>query len=226
MTQTTHRDTARNSNKATGLAGHPQLRKITEAVLKGDSVRQIAAWTRPAVSFATIARYARDTVKPTLERAEELAPIAPEVIRSGISDLQASVTRDDTVTQNTTQACVGAVALSVRGNRLAALQERHERLLTIVQERAERYEGKTPGGGSGYLAKDYKGKDADRPVYKIDGTLLGELRELEKQIAIESGQWQESAAPNVAIQIVLPTMATSGQVIDVPTVNIALPARK
>jgi hypothetical protein len=48
-----------------------------------------------------------------------------------------------------------------------------------------------PGGTTGLLVKDYKGKDADQPVYKVDTRLLAELRAHEKQAAEELGQWSE-----------------------------------
>jgi hypothetical protein len=47
------------------------------------------------------------------------------------------------------------------------------------------------GGATGLLLKDYKGKDADQPVYKVDTRLLAELRAHEKQAAEELGQWSE-----------------------------------
>ena len=48
-----------------------------------------------------------------------------------------------------------------------------------------------PGGKTGLMSLDYKGKDADRAVYKLDAALLKELRDLEREIAIELGQWAE-----------------------------------
>ncbi len=57
------------------------------------------------------------------------------------------------------------------------------------------------GGKSGLLAKDYK---SDREIHKVDGVLLSELRELEKQTAIETGEWAEQTTPGVMVQIVLP----------------------
>ena len=48
-----------------------------------------------------------------------------------------------------------------------------------------------PGGTTGLLVKDYKGKDADQPVHKVDTSLLAELRAHEKQAAEELGQWSE-----------------------------------
>ena len=43
----------------------------------------------------------------------------------------------------------------------------------VIDECAARAEfGDVPGGATGLLIKDYKGKDADQPVYKVDSGLL------------------------------------------------------
>jgi hypothetical protein len=50
-----------------------------------------------------------------------------------------------------------------------------------------------PGGASGLLVRDYKGKKADRLVTRIDPgvvSLLAELRGHERQAAEELGQWK------------------------------------
>ena len=50
-----------------------------------------------------------------------------------------------------------------------------------------------PGGATGLLCKDYKGKDADQLVTKIDTGVLAmsaELRALERQAAEELAQWK------------------------------------
>src|ERR1035437_1429390 len=47
-----------------------------------------------------------------------------------------------------------------------------------------------PGGTTGLLCKDYKGKVADTVVYKVDTGLLAELRGHERQAAEELGQWK------------------------------------
>ena len=46
-----------------------------------------------------------------------------------------------------------------------------------------------PGGSTGLFRKDYKGKEADTPVYKVDTGLLAELRALEQQAAEELAKW-------------------------------------
>ena len=74
------------------------------------------------------------------------------------------------------------------------LQEGFER---IIRERGGEMAG-VPGGASGLLARQFKqigsGKDVEKvEEYKIDPGILAisqELRELERQAAIELGQWQ------------------------------------
>jgi hypothetical protein len=68
-----------------------------------------------------------------------------------------------------------------------------EGLEAILTERGQAM-ADVPGGSSGLYAKDYRGKDVDTPVYKVDGgiiSLLAELRNHEKQAAEELGQWGE-----------------------------------
>jgi hypothetical protein len=89
---------------------------------------------------------------------------------------------------------VGTIALEIsrRNARVQALQDRWDRLRQVIDERAASPDfAGVPGGTTGLLMKDYKGKDADTPVYKVDAGLLAELRNHEKQAAEELGQWGE-----------------------------------
>jgi hypothetical protein len=53
------------------------------------------------------------------------------------------------------------------------LQKRWEKMRQVIDECAARAEfGDVPGGATGLLIKDHKGKDADQPVYKVDSGLL------------------------------------------------------
>lgn len=205
-----------------GLAGHPQLGKIIDAILDGQSCREIEAWTRPRVSKATINRFARETVQASLEqtKAAVVAKHDTEVESLG-EDVQAKMLR-----QRTKEVIVAGPVLATRANRLAAIQDRHDRMMRIVTERGEEMASEVAGGSSGFLVRDYKGKDADRATYKFDAALAGELREHEKHIAIELGEWQEAAAPNIAIQIVMPTVLAPADASErAPVVDIALPSR-
>jgi hypothetical protein len=85
-----------------------------------------------------------------------------------------------------------AEGLAKRAVRLREKMERHALLKQVTAERAGHVEMQdAPGGKTGLLALDYKGKDADRAVYKLDAALLKEMRDLEREIAIELGQWTE-----------------------------------
>lgn len=95
-------------------------------------------------------------------------------------------------------AAAGAGIATVQG-RVAALEDRWHRLRQVIEERG-RADGmdKVPGGTTGLLAHDIKsvggGIAAERvDVYSVDTALLKELREHEKQAAMELGQWTEKA---------------------------------
>lgn len=86
--------------------------------------------------------------------------------------------------------------ISDRNARVKALQDRWDRLRRVIDERATSVEyADAPGGSTGLLAKDYKGKDATQPIYRVDTGLLAELRNHEKQAAQELGQWSEEKEP-------------------------------
>jgi hypothetical protein len=94
------------------------------------------------------------------------------------------------------RAAVRARGIAIVENRVAALQDRWERMQRVIHERAEEMEGEAAGGGTGLLVRQYKtvGKgDAAREVeeYAVDTGLLRELREHEKQASQELGQWTE-----------------------------------
>jgi hypothetical protein len=219
------RDTDAKRKTPIGLAGHPQLAKITEAIIEGQSARQISAWTRPPVSFATISRYARHTVLPALEKKKSQSlVVAPNMMEN--APKTAIPAADTDVTHDTTQAITSAPILAIRDKRLQAIQDRHDRMMMIVEERAEDM-ADVPGGRSGLLTRDFKGEGGDRvEVYKFDAKLASELREHEKHIAIELGQWNENAPANVAIQIVLPQGASPAKSAeDFPIIDIGLPNR-
>ena len=80
--------------------------------------------------------------------------------------------------------------------RVQILQNRADLLRKIIAERAASAEfADAPGGTTGLLVKDYKGKDSCTPVYRVDTALLAELRAIEKQAAQELGQWGEKPEP-------------------------------
>ena len=101
----------------------------------------------------------------------------------------------------------GIVKLAVtdRNARLTALQERQDALRSIVKARAADPNNQSaPGANTGYMVRNVKqigGGDTAQVVeeFVLDTGLLRELREIEKQAAIECGDWFEhEKAPPVA----------------------------
>jgi hypothetical protein len=88
-----------------------------------------------------------------------------------------------------------AIARQLR--RVAALQDRWERMHQVIDERAVAEEMRDIAGGTtGLLVRTFKvvgnGPDAHTvPEFAVDTGLLKELREHEKQAAQELGQWTE-----------------------------------
>lgn len=84
--------------------------------------------------------------------------------------------------------------IGIRNARVAALQDRWERMKRVILERAaDPSFANIPGGSTGLLCRDYKGKDANQEIYRVDTGLLQEMRFHEKQAAQELGQWSEEA---------------------------------
>jgi hypothetical protein len=89
-----------------------------------------------------------------------------------------------------------APEISSRNSRIAALQKRWARLraglgLILDQRGADMVD--IPGGASGMLCRDYKGKEADRLVTRVDPgvvSLVAELRGHARQAAEELEQWK------------------------------------
>lgn len=71
-----------------------------------------------------------------------------------------------------------------------------------------------PAGGieTGFIVKDYKGKDADQPVYTFDKSLFDARLKLRQQLATELGQWQQKVAidqPTNQVNITNVTVTTA-----------------
>lgn len=99
--------------------------------------------------------------------------------------------------------------IAVKEARIKAKVERHQALLKLIQERAaDPALAGVPGGDTGlvlrtpllvrvYEASAHRGRLTPRKemeylhVYQVDAATLRELRELEREIAIELGQWTE-----------------------------------
>lgn len=91
---------------------------------------------------------------------------------------------------------IRAKGIAERVNRVAALNDRWQRMQQVIEARAAAMGSEVPGGETGLLVKQLKmiGKgDAAQVVeeYAVDVALLKELREHERQAAQELGQWTE-----------------------------------
>lgn len=121
-------------------------------------------------------------------------------------------------------------------SRVAALNDLHDRLRSVIQERGEDPSvSAVPGGSSGLLVKTFKrlgqGPDAETvEEYRVDVATVAEARHLQEQAARELGQWEpqvQGDARNVPFLIVMPAAGiSSGRrpvEIDIPG-RMALPA--
>src|ERR1039457_6640817 len=77
-----------------------------------------------------------------------------------------------------------------RSWRVEVLQKRIDSMLALSEARAVEYAA-DPGGSTGLLVKDYRGKDANQLVWKFDAALEARIADNLKQAAIEEGQWTE-----------------------------------
>lgn len=196
-----------------GLHTHPMLKKIIDAILEGkQSDRDICKWVTPVVSYGAIYRYRRQVVEPSMQNADKLNAVLSlhneekTAVANSYNDAELLEQKPtEQAEQLVRTALLSAPVLAIRENRIKAMQDRHNRLQLIVEERAASpLFADAPGGKSGLLGLDYKGKNGDLEVFKVDTGLLSEFREHEKQIAQELGQWNEGNTTNLAIQIVLP----------------------
>jgi hypothetical protein len=76
-----------------------------------------------------------------------------------------------------------------------ALQDRWDRARRLIDARA-RDLADIPGGNTGLLVRDYKGRNADVAVYKADTALMAEPRVTARQTAQELGQWVTKSEPS------------------------------
>lgn len=90
------------------------------------------------------------------------------------------------------------LGIAVKENRLRSLDDRWRRLNAIILQRARHddFQG-FPGGNSGLMGRVVKwiGNGENRELvveHELDVGLLREIREVEKQAAMELGQWTEA----------------------------------
>lgn len=94
------------------------------------------------------------------------------------------------------EEAIKAEGIANRQNRVAALNDRWDRMRQVIDARAVAHKGEAPGAGTGLLVKQYKqigsGEFAEKVIeWKVDDGLLSELRAHEQQAAKELGQWTE-----------------------------------
>ena len=98
--------------------------------------------------------------------------------------------------QGTVSAGTIALEISSRNARVLALQKRWDRLRDALGRLLDERGADTveiPGGATGILCRDFKGKEADQLVTTIDSGVIAmaaELRAHERQAAEELDQWQ------------------------------------
>jgi phage terminase small subunit len=85
---------------------------------------------------------------------------------------------------------VVAVEIRKRSSRVEVLQDNLNRMCGLIEARALEYSD-DPGGATGLLAKDYRGKNAEQEIWKLDTALVTQINATMKQAAIEEGQWSE-----------------------------------
>jgi hypothetical protein len=103
--------------------------------------------------------------------------------------------RVEQIIEETRQALLARGILD-KQNRLAGLAERHRKMAEVISQRAESLADVPGGGNTGLLVRQVKsiGRGGDFQVveeYAVDTALLREMRETEKQAAVELGEWQE-----------------------------------
>lgn len=98
-------------------------------------------------------------------------------------------------------------AVAKRVKRVEALDEVHAGLLKVIAERKERYAQEAhPGASTGLLIKSYKAIASGASAYTeiewaVDRPLIQALLEVQKQAAIELGQWSEKADVRLAAEV-------------------------
>jgi hypothetical protein len=176
------------------IESHPQKKRIIQALLDGQSVRNIAAWTKPPVSYLAIQRYKSSIVQPAVERSGSRVNNLSRVKNQRVAPDCVETKRE------ATQAIQDAPVLELRDARIQLLQDLIERLRLVMTERAEAY-ADAPGGRSGLIVQDFKGTGENMvPVYKVDGVVLSEVRDLVKQIDQHLGQWVEKSDVRVKVR--------------------------
>ena len=120
--------------------------------------------------------------------------------RLGIAELTLYRWRKDPEFAARVDVAIEEQKAAIRRRAIGWVERRVDRLNTtwlgmqqVIKERAlDPSMEAVPGGQTGLLSRDVKAVGAEvREVYKVDVGLIKELREHEKQAAIELGQWEQ-----------------------------------
>lgn len=89
------------------------------------------------------------------------------------------------------RAALSAEGIANKKNRLAEYDRRWQLMQAVIKARSEWDAlAEAPGGDTGLIVRELRGNSLDFN-YKVDIGFLREMRELEKQAAIEVGDWTE-----------------------------------
>ena len=88
--------------------------------------------------------------------------------------------------------CDGVIQLAIRKRnaRVQILQENIDGMRNLKAARAFEHAAH-PGGSTGLLVKDYRGKNGEKEYLRFDAVLVAQMNDTLKQAAIEEGQWTE-----------------------------------
>jgi uncharacterized protein YeaC (DUF1315 family) len=91
-----------------------------------------------------------------------------------------------------TSIAEGVVDVDIRqcAARVEILETNVNCMMSLIEARGVEY-ASHPGGDTGMLVKDYRGKNAEQEIWKLDASLVTQINATLKQAAIEQGQWSE-----------------------------------
>lgn len=161
-----------------------KAREVLSPAQKRFVVMQLAVWESPI----RIARQVKEQYG--LEVSRQMVWEYDVSKRANEGNLSKMLTELFWETRKQFKDDIESLPLANKEARIRNKQERFDALDEIRLSRADDMEGdyRMPGGQTGLLCKDYKGKDADQLVLSVDLGLLTEMRALEESIAAELGQ--------------------------------------
>ena len=131
---------------------------------------------------------------------------------AAVAEIEAELDRDAT-----------RFAIVRRRERLAGYDERRDKALAVIEQRAEHYADRypdVPGGDTGLLTPTFKvvgsGPTAHTIVEHVfDAALAREVRDLERQAAQDAGQWSDKSSVET-LAVVQQVTVTERQILRLP----------